>query len=121
MSRTEAPAARPTPRTLGYRAVWLIAMFDLPVKSRPERRASAQFRKRLLRLGFSRIQFSVYARYYRSEEASDAHRRDVRLAMPPRGQVRLVGLTDKQFSKMEVFLGRIREAPEGAPPQLALF
>ncbi|MDR2169188.1 MAG: CRISPR-associated endonuclease Cas2, partial [Planctomycetaceae bacterium] len=36
----------------------LLTMFDLPSKTKRERRIYRQFRKRLLELGFTKIQFS---------------------------------------------------------------
>lgn len=105
----------------GYRAVWLFAMFDLPVDDKDARRRYAQFRKRLLSHGFFMIQYSVYARYCPSDEASAVHRRVVRENVPPGGRVRLLAVTDAQFGKMEVFRGNRRESPEAVPHQLALF
>ncbi len=67
------------------------------------------------------LQLSVYARYIPSEEAAEAHRRTVRIAVPPRGQVRLVALTDHQFGRMEVFYGRKPREPEAPPAQIMLF
>lgn len=105
----------------GYEGVWLFAMFDLPVDTKKARRAYTQFRKALLKYGFSMLQFSVYARYFSSEEASEAHRRRVKLCLPDDGQVRLLAVTDKQFGKMEVFFGKKAFAAEKAPEQLLLF
>jgi CRISPR-associated protein Cas2 len=104
-----------------YRAMWLIAMFDLPVETKENRRHYTRFRKALLKDGFMMLQFSVYARYIPSEEAAEAHRRTVRSAVPPLGQVRVVALTDHQFAKMEVFYGRKPREPEEPPAQIMLF
>lgn len=104
-----------------YRAMWLIAMFDLPVETRENRREYTRFRNALLKDGFMMLQFSVYARYIPSEEAAEAHRRTVRVAVPALGQVRLVALTDHQFGKMEVFYGRKPRSPEPPPEQILLF
>lgn len=104
-----------------YRAMWLVAMFDLPVETKENRKDYVRFRKTLLKDGFMMLQFSVYARYIPSEEAAEAHRRTVRIAVPPLGQVRLVALTDHQFAKMEVFYGRKPREPEEPPAQILLF
>lgn len=96
-------------------------MFDLPVKTRAQRRRYAQFRKLLLSDGFCRMQFSVYARYCPSEEASAVHKDLVRAGLPDEGQVRLLAVTDRQFGKMENYLGKRRAATEEAPKQLMLF
>lgn len=104
-----------------YRAMWLVAMFDLPVETKDNRRDYARFRKTLSKDGFMMLQFSVYARYIPSEEAAEAHRRTVKSAIPPLGEVRLVALTDHQFAKMEVFHGRKPREPEEPPKQIMLF
>lgn len=104
-----------------YRAMWMVAMFDLPVETKENRRDYTRFRKALLKDGFMQLQYSVYARYVASEEAAEAHRRIVRGCIPPLGQVRLVGLTDHQFGKMEVYHGRKPRDPEPPPEQFLLF
>lgn len=101
--------------------MWLFAMFDLPVDTKAARREYAQFRKQLLREGFSMLQYSVYARYCPSEEASNVYRDRVAGYLPPHGQVRLLSVTDRQFGKMGVFYGRKRAKTEEPPAQLMLF
>ena len=104
-----------------YRGMWLFAMFDLPVDTTESRKQYTQFRNVLLKQGFQMMQFSVYARYCASEESSDVHRKNVRKALPPRGQVRLLAVTDRQYGKMEVFYGKRAAKVEEPPPQLLLF
>ncbi len=105
----------------GYRPVWLFAMFDLPVKTRAQRRRYARFRKLLLSDGFCRMQYSVYARYCASDEAAAPHRAFVRAGLPEEGQVRLLAVTDRQFGKMENYVGKKRGPAENQPVQLMLF
>ena len=105
----------------GYRSVWLFTMFDLPVDTKEARREYVAFRKALLSDGFSMLQFSVYARYCKSEEASEVHRKRVQAVLPPDGQVRLMAVTDAQFGKMQVFYGKNREETEKAPEQMLFF
>lgn len=104
-----------------YRGMWLFAMFDLPVVDREARRVYTHFRNALLKDGFMMLQFSVYARYCPSEEASEIHRKRVRQVLPERGQVRMLSVTDRQFAKMDVFHGRKRQRSEDVPAQLMLF
>jgi CRISPR-associated protein Cas2 len=104
-----------------YQAMWLFAMFDLPVDTKAARREHARFRKNLLAVGFMRLQFSVYARYCPSEEANVAYRNRVHSVLPPDGQVRLISITDRQFARMEVFFGKSRKPVEDPPAQLTLF
>ncbi len=104
-----------------YRGMWLFAMFDLPVKTLENRRDYGRFRKTLLKAGFLQLQLSVYARYIPSEEAAQTHRSTIRRALPPRGQVRVMAVTDHQFGKMEVFLGKKEREVEEPPLQYMLF
>ena len=101
--------------------MWLFAMFDLPVDQPELRREYAQFRKKLLKEGFTMLQYSVYAHYVASDEAEQAYRTRVRDALPSHGQVRVVSITDRQFEKMDVFVGKKRERTEDPPHQMLLF
>ena len=104
-----------------YKGVWLFAMFDLPTVTKEERKRYTEFRRVLLQDGFIMIQYSVYARYCATEEASKVHRKRVRAALPPAGWVRLLHVTDKQYGKMESYIGRKKLSPEDPPPQMMLF
>jgi CRISPR-associated protein Cas2 len=101
--------------------MWLLAMFDLPVDTPENRREYTRFRKALLQRGFMRLQFSVYARFLPSEEASLVYRKAVRAALPPGGEVRLMAVTDRQYGKMEIYFEKKRKPREAPPPQLLLF
>jgi CRISPR-associated protein Cas2 len=105
----------------GYRYMWVVAMFDLPVHDREARRAYARFRKSLLRDGFIKMQFSVYVRHSASRENAAVHASRVKAAVPDDGEVRVMVITDKQYERMEVFWGKRRKAVEAPPPQLSLF
>jgi len=101
--------------------MWLFAMFDLPVNTKKARKRYARFRKLLLENGFSMLQYSVYARYCAGEEIAAAHRRRIRAAIPPEGYVRLLSVTDRQFGKMESYIGKSSKPTEESPAQLTLF
>ncbi|MCC7012983.1 MAG: CRISPR-associated endonuclease Cas2 [Planctomycetes bacterium] len=101
--------------------MWLFTLFDLPVLTKEEKRTYVRFRKLLLQEGFTMLQFSVYAQYCTSEEASISKRRTIRLQLPADGQVRMVSVTDKQFANMEVFLGKTESEPEEPLGQGLLF
>lgn len=105
----------------GYRAMWIVAMFDLPVDTHEARKAYAQFRKFLLSDGFTLMQLSVYGRHCASEENADVHLRRIEHNLPPDGEVRVLTVTDKQFERMRIFWGKIRQSTSQPPPQLSLF
>lgn len=112
---------RPPPAISGYRAMWLIAAFDLPVDTRAAKTAYRRFRMHLLDEGFSMLQYSVYARFCGSEETATTHRRRLKRSLPDDGEIRLLSVTDRQFEKMEIFLGKKRVPTEQPPDQLELF
>jgi len=67
------------------------------------------------------LQFSVYAKFCKSEEASEVNRKAVESFLPPSGCVRLVSITDHQFGKMQSFVGKKEADGEKAPEQILLF
>ena len=105
----------------GFRTLWVVAMFDLPVDTTTARRDYTRFRKHLLTDGFIRLQYSVYARHCPSEENAQVHSGRVRAALPPDGEVRVLTLTDHQFGRMQVFQGKSRQQTEQPPEQLSFF
>lgn len=96
-------------------------MFDLPVTDKTARRDYTRFRKFLLCEGFQRLQLSVYARFCSNEDSARKFRDRIRKRLPPRGNIRIVAITDRQFGKMEVFIGQKLSKVEDAPEQLLLF
>ena len=104
----------------GYRTMWLIVLFDLPTATADERTDYRHFHDFLIDDGFNRLQFSVYARHCASEENAGVHSQRIKAALPPDGEVRLMTLTDKQFERMTVFHGRVRQRPETPPEQVML-
>jgi CRISPR-associated protein Cas2 len=105
----------------GYRFMWVVVFFDLPVDTKKARRAYAQFRKKLLKDGFAMMQYSVYIRHCASEENAVVHGSRVERIVPDDGEVRVISLTDKQFERMRVFWGKRRKPPERPPAQLEFF
>jgi len=104
-----------------YRFMWLITLFDLPVDTPKARRAYAQFRKHLLKDGFTKMQYSVYIRHCPSQESVDVHVARVQRCLPPDGEVRILVITEKQYERMRVFWGKRRKPPETPPAQLEFF
>lgn len=101
--------------------MWTIVLFDLPTDTPAARKRYTQFRKHLLTNGYLMMQYSVYMRHHGSTENADVHINRVKNALPPDGEVRVIKITDKQFSKMEVYYGKKRKPTERAPEQLQFF
>jgi CRISPR-associated protein Cas2 len=104
-----------------YRFMWVVVLFDLPVDTPKARRAYAQFRKSLLKDGFTMLQYSVYARHSSSEENAQVHISRVEGRVPDDGEVRILTITDKQFERMRIFWGKMRKLPAKQPKQLEFF
>jgi CRISPR-associated protein Cas2 len=114
--------AAPTPQfPWGWRSMWVIAMFDLPTDTPKARKAYARFRKALLEDGFTMMQYSVYSRHCASIENADVHVRRMGGAVPDAGEVRFMVITDKQFGRIQVFVGKKRQPGAKSPSQLELF
>jgi CRISPR-associated protein Cas2 len=101
--------------------MWVIAMFDLPMMTKAQKRAYRRFHDALEEIGFSRLQFSVYGRPCASPENADYHVKRIKDRLPPEGEVRLFKLTALQFSRMEIFQGKKTGRPEDPPDQISLF
>ncbi len=106
----------------GYRIMWMMVLFDLPVVEPEERRAASRFRLYLKDLGFSMTQFSVYVRVTAGKEAVETYVKKIEAALPPEGKVSILQFTDKQYENIITFRSRQRnEHGEKPPPQLQLF
>lgn len=101
--------------------MWVIAMFDLPTDTPKARRAYARFRKDLLDDGFTMMQYSVYTRHCASIENAEIHMARMGRCVPGEGEVRFVSITDKQWERIKVFVGKIRKPAAPSPAQLELF
>lgn len=101
--------------------MWAIVMFDLPVDTKIHRREATRYRNFLLNLGFSRIQFSVYARYLISADGVNWLSDKIGVGIPDGGLVRLLAVTDAQWISSIAFEGKILARPESPPDQLTIF
>ena len=105
----------------GYRIVWLMVLFDLPVMTPEERKAATGFRNYLLDEGFQMAQFSVYLRCTPSKEAASAYVHRIESAVPGDGKVDILQFTDRQYENIICFRGKIRDSAPKKPAQLLLF
>ncbi len=83
----------------------VIVFFDLPVTTREERRVATQFRNYLLRDGYYMIQFSVYGRLCGNREAVQMHIGRLMCHVPSGGSVRVMSVTEKQYTGMIILAG----------------
>ena len=102
---------------------WLMVAFDLPVKTKEERKRATDFRKFLIDDGFQMIQFSVYARPCVTFARQQTHLRRIRLVVPPEGSIRAIYITKAQWERAFIIHGKpaAEVAPEQIPEQITLW
>lgn len=111
----------PTYAISPYRIMWVFVFFDLPTETKKQRKAYADFRKKLIKEGFAMHQFSVYIRHCASIEHMEAVMKRVERILPEFGKISLMSVTDKQFERIRHFWGVMRTAGPEAPQQLSMF
>lgn len=104
-----------------YRSVWVCVLFDLPVDTPVQRLAYTRFRKKLLKDGFTMLQFSVYVRHCASGENGDVHVGRVQGFVPEHGTISILTITDKQYASMITFWGKQDKAKPSRGNQLEMF
>lgn len=104
-----------------YRIMWVFVFYDLPTETKKDRKNFTRFRKKLQDDGFTMLQFSIYTRHCNSRENAEVHIKRVKSFLPPKGEVILFSLTDKQFGMMEFFRSAATTEKPATPQQLELF
>jgi CRISPR-associated protein Cas2 len=104
-----------------YRVVWILVLFDLPTETKKDRKNYTRFRKDIIKDGFTMFQFSIYVRHCMSKENADVHIKRVRKVLPPKGDVGILTITDKQFGLMEIFHSKEILINKPPPQQLEMF
>lgn len=105
----------------GYRLLWVMVLFDLPVVEKAQRRAYTQFRIGLLDLGFEQAQFSVYVRHTSGKEAVSTLLKKIEIAVPEGGKVDILQFTDKQYEQIVSYRGKSTKSNPKNPDQFVLF
>ena len=108
-------------RLNSYHIMWVFVFFDLPTTTKTDRRNAAQFRKALEKDGFSMMQYSVYVRHCASRESMAVHIKRVRNIIPSAGYISILSVTDKQYSEIINFWGKIEKNKLQTPQQLEIF
>ena len=105
----------------GYRLMWVLVMFDLPVDTQEAVKAANDFRHDLLDLGFERCQYSVYLRFVEGRDQADTTTRRVQAVLPNGGKVYVLYFTDKQYAGIVRFENKKRREKLTNPEQFRLF
>lgn len=78
----------------------MILMFDMPVDTVEECKAYRKFRKFLIDEGFIMHQFSIYSKLMLNSSANNAMIERLKTHNPKKGNITLLTVTEKQFSRM---------------------
>ena len=97
-----------------------MVFFDLPVGTKDQRRAASRFRNFLKDDGFLMLQWSVYARVCRGEEAVDKHDNRITKSLPKTGSVRTLRITERQYARMKLLIGESKTSEKLATRQMVL-
>ena len=108
-------------RLNAYRIMWLFVFFDLPTNTKKERKYAQNFRIRLLKNGFGRMQYSVYNRHCASKESADVQTKRIKSFIPDDGHVTILRITDKQYGMMDNTFGSKTKPLPPTPNQLEMF
>lgn len=86
----------------------IVVFFDLPVLTGEQRRNYAKFRKFLLKSGFMMLQESVYCKLALNGTVARGIIDNVHKNSPSEGLVQLLTVTEKQYAKMDMIVGTIK-------------
>lgn len=84
----------------------VIVFFDLPTLSASERRQYNIFRKFLVRDGFFMMQESVYCKLAMNQLSANAIISQIKANKPASGLVQVLTITEKQYSDIEMIVGK---------------
>lgn len=86
----------------------VFVMFDLPTDTLVHRKAYRDFRKFLLVNGFIMLQESVYVKLVLNTTSVKLLEKQLREHKPVEGNICLLTVTEKQYSKMEILTGEVQ-------------
>ena len=93
----------------GYRIMRLIVLFDMPVEKEAERKEYNRFRKFIINDGFLKLQYSVYTRFCNNDTDAEKHIKRILDFKPIYGDIRILKITENQFSNMVLVSGKRSE------------
>jgi CRISPR-associated protein Cas2 len=105
----------------GYRIMWVMALFDLPVVTSEERHRATKFRQFLLDQGFCMMQLSCYIKFTAGKEQADAITGRIGGAVPSGGKVDVIFFTDRQYEAIKSYRSAGQANRPAKPDQLQLF
>lgn len=91
---------------MSYRFMRILVFFDLPTETLEDRRNYRHFRKFLMSSGYIMLQESVYVKLALNKTVVDSSVAAIRNHKPPKEDVQILTVTEKQFARMEYIVGQ---------------
>lgn len=88
-----------------YDFMRVLVFFDLPVITKKDRYEYSLFRKKLIEKGYIMLQYSVYSKLFNNRDEAVKHISSMKTDLPKKGSIRIMMLTEKQYSSMEILVG----------------
>jgi len=102
--------------------MWILILFDHPMKTKEEKKNYRYFLDNLKTLGFSRLQLSVYMRHLDGVERTKTFIKKARKALvSPNANIAILRLSDFQFERVELFKKGKQSNSQKQVKQLAFF
>ena len=108
----------------GFRVMWVMIMFDLPTKTKKNKKSYHWFHNELEKEGYMMIQYSIYAKVFASVESALSGKKRIKDFIAKNiksGNIRIIIFTDKQFGSMDIIIGEQPKEEKDGYKQLLLF
>lgn len=92
---------------MNYRFMRTILFFDLPSITSSDKKNYRNFIKLIKSNGFYMIQESVYVKMSIDMQKINSTLAIIKSSLPPKGNIIVLNITEKQFASMDILLGDI--------------
>lgn len=86
-----------------YKQMRIMIFYDLPMDDKEKVAEYNYFRKKLIKLGFYQLQYSIYVKVVQNENGYKTFIRQIQSYVPKSGNIRIMKITEKQYESM-IFL-----------------
>lgn len=87
----------------------MMLMFDLPIKTKKDRKEYRLFRKFLLESGFVMMQKSVYTKIVLNPTKAKTTLNSIKRNSPPEGLVQIITITERQYNQTVLLIGEVND------------
>lgn len=84
----------------GYRLMWILVTFGLPVETKKQRHDATKFRQFLLDIGFEMSELSNYLRFDNGKEQFESYVKKIESALLERGNIFIFQFIDRQYENI---------------------